>query len=201
MRHENGSPTYANWNITSMTAHNTGLALPLDWSVIPGREMPDQLYDEVVTFCTRAYAEDFAVLMPTLRGRVHVLGRDAGRLVTHALWVTRWLQVGLSSPLRTAAVEAVATDQDCRCRGYATQVMRRIAAEIEDFELAVLSAFDPVWYARVGWELWRGPLFIRTDAGLMPTPDEEVMILRLPRTPPLDLDSALSAEWREGEVW
>jgi hypothetical protein len=30
-------------------------------------------------------------------------------------------------------------------------------------------------------------LFIRTDVGLMPTPDEEVMILRLPRTPPLDL--------------
>jgi aminoglycoside 2'-N-acetyltransferase I len=56
-------------------------------------------------------------------------------------------------------------------------------------------------YARLGWELWRGPLFVRTDAGLMPTPDEEVMILRLPRTTPLDLDSPLSAEWREGELW
>jgi len=89
--------------------------------------------------------------------RVHVLGRDPGWLVTHTLWVTRWLQAGVSSPLRTAAVAAVARDQDCRCRGYATQLMRRIPAEIQDFQLAVLSPFDTAWYARLGWELWRGP--------------------------------------------
>jgi hypothetical protein len=29
----------------------------------------------------------------------------------------------------------------------------------------------------------------------------KVMILRLPCTPPLDLDAPLSAEWREGELW
>jgi hypothetical protein len=28
-----------------------------------------------------------------------------------------------------------------------------------------------------------------------------VMILRLPRTPPLDLDAPLSIEWREGDLW
>jgi hypothetical protein len=36
----------------------------------------------------------------------------------------------------------------------------------------------------------------------LPTPDEQVMVLRLPRTPAgLSLDAPLSAEWREGEFW
>ena len=40
------------------------------------------------------------------------------------------------------------------------------------------------------------------STALQPTPDETVMILRLPRTPPdLDLDAPLSAEWRRGELW
>jgi hypothetical protein len=56
-------------------------------------------------------------------------------------------------------------------------------------------------YARLGWEFWRGPLFIRRAGRLIPTPDEEVMILRLPKTPPLDLEAPLSVEWREGELW
>lgn len=163
--------------------------------------MPPRLYDEIVALCTRAYEEDLAALMATFHGSVHVLGKEAGQLVSHALWVTRWLQVGSSPPLRTAFIEAVATDRDCRRRGYAGEAMQRIAAEIEAFELAALSPFDAAWYTRLGWERWHGSLFIRTDVGLVPTPDEEVMVLRLPRTPPLDLDAPLSAEWREGELW
>jgi len=81
-------------------------------------------------------------------------------------------------------------------------VMQRLAADVQDFELAALSPSDPAFYERLGWELWQGPLFIRTDDGLLLSPGEEqVMILRLPRTPPLDLDAPLSAEWRQGELW
>jgi hypothetical protein len=36
---------------------------------------------------------------------------------------------------------------------------------------------------------------------LISTPEEQIMILQLPQTPPLDLTLPLSAEWREGEVW
>ena len=42
---------------------------------------------------------------------------------------------------------------------------------------------------------------IRQDSGLLPTPDEEIMILPMPQTPPLDLDAPISAEWRVGELW
>jgi Predicted acetyltransferase involved in intracellular survival and related acetyltransferases len=131
-----------------------------------------------------------------------VLGRFDGHLVSHALWVTRYLQAGHGPLLRTAYVEAVATDPDYQRRGFATAVMQRLAAEVKDFELAALSPSDPAFYARLGWQLWRGPLFIRTEDGLLASPDEEqVMILRLPRTPLLDLDMPLSAEWRQGELW
>jgi aminoglycoside 2'-N-acetyltransferase I len=58
------------------------------------------------------------------------------------------------------------------------------------------------YYERLGWELWRGPLYVRAEAGLLRSPnDGEVMILRLPKTPDLDFDRSLSIEWREGEVW
>ena len=60
----------------------------------------------------------------------------------------------------------------------------------------------PSFYRRLGWEPWIGPLAIRSEQGLDPTPDDEcVLILRLPRTPDLDLTALLTAEWRPGEPW
>jgi len=94
------------------------------------------------------------------------------------------------------------TEEAYRDRGFATAMMRRLASEIRDFDLAALSPFSVAYYERLGWELWRGPLWIRTEDGPLPSPaDEAVMILRLPHTPILDLRQPLSAEWREGELW
>lgn len=131
----------------------------------------------------------------------HVLAYAGGALVSHALWITRQLQYDDGVMLRTAYVEGVATDPAHQGRGYATAVMWALQAAILDFDLAALSPFDVGWYARLGWEPWCGPLSIRTAGDLLPTPDEAVMILRLPRTPALDLAKALSAEWCEGELW
>jgi len=104
--------------------------------------------------------------------------------------------------MRTAYIEAVATEKIYRSRGFATSVMERVAEEIQDFELAALSPFSVAYYERLGWELWHGPLFIRRGEELMRTPrDGDVMILRLPRTPILDLNTPLSAEWRAGDLW
>ena len=73
---------------------------------------------------------------------------------------------------------------------------------------------DTGMYGYLGWEYWQGQLFIRakvaeeatgagaSTAALIATPEERVMILRLPATPPLDLTQPLSAEWRAGgELW
>jgi aminoglycoside 2'-N-acetyltransferase I len=98
-------------------------------------------------------------------------------------------------------VEFVATDPAYQGRGYASSVLRQLAYAIADFDLGGLCPSDPNFYARLGWVLWGGPLSIRSPEGLMPTPNEWVMVLPLPKTPPLNLQSPLSAEWRAGELW
>lgn len=169
--------------------------------VAPVAGLAGQQRQAIIDLCTHAYEEDFSSIFEALPGAVHVLGYHGGLLVSHAAWVTRWLQPAGLPPLRTAYVEAVATHPAHQGKGYASAVMRHLASQLDDYDLAGLSPSDPAFYARFGWELWRGPLAIRTDGGLLQTPDEQVMVLRLPRTPALDLAAALTAEWRPGELW
>jgi len=158
--------------------------------------------DEIIQLCTEAYEEDFSDFFRTMPGTTHLLGRVAGRLVSHLAWVTRWLQPEGLPRLETAYIEAVATAPDHQGRGYASQLLREAVRHVQGYELAALSPSEAGFYARLGWALWRGRLGIRTVEGVDPTPEgEEVMILRLTKTPDLDLNAALTAEWREGELW
>jgi aminoglycoside 2'-N-acetyltransferase I len=176
------------------------VSLKLD--VVRADELAPCLLADILALCNRAFEEDLEPLFRTLTDKTHVLGFLGESLVCHALWVTRWLQVGTNPIMRTAYVEAVATEKVYRTRGFAAAVMKRVAKEIQDFELGALSPFSVGYYEQLGWERWQGSLFIRKDGSLIQTPnDVDVMILRLPRTPVLDLHAPLSAEWREGELW
>jgi aminoglycoside 2'-N-acetyltransferase I len=174
-----------------------------DIKVIHSGLTSETLSKEIVLLCNRAYEQDMATLFETFVDATHILGYYNDLFVCHALWVTRYLQVGTNPLMRTAYVEAVATEANYRNRGFASAIMKYLIGEIQDYELAALSPFSVEYYERLGWELWRGPLFIRTKEGnLKPSLDgEEVMIFRLPKTPRLDLNAPLSAEWREGELW
>lgn len=176
--------------------------MTLALQTIPSHRLTPALRQEIIALCRRAYEEDLGELFETFTNATHVLGYFENELASHALWVTRQLQVGNGPLLRTAYVELVATEPKYQQRGFATVVMKRIVQEIQEYALAALSPFSVEYYARLGWEPWRGPLFIRTEAGLQASSAEEtVMIYRLPHTPPLDLSAPLSAEWREGELW
>lgn len=155
----------------------------------------------VLALCNDAYEEELSALFATFSNPTHVLAYLGDDLVSHAMWVTRWLQPGAHSLLRTAYVEMVATAPAHQGRGFGTAVMQRLAAEIQDFDLGGLATGSPGFYARLGWEPWRGPLSIRTETGILSTPDDSMMILRLPKTQSLDLAAPLSAEWRAGELW
>ncbi|HYO42972.1 MAG TPA: GNAT family N-acetyltransferase [Candidatus Limnocylindrales bacterium] len=136
-------------------------------------------------------------------GGVHWLAEEGGRIVGHASVVPRLLEAD-GVPLATGYVEAVATHPDWRHRGIASRLMEQANAYVsETFELGALSTDLHLVYARVGWEHWRGPTFVRTDAGPVRTPDEDdgIMILRTPRTPPLAGTESLSCEWRAGDAW
>jgi aminoglycoside 2'-N-acetyltransferase I len=174
----------------------------LNIKVIHSRLTSEIIKKEIVSLCNRAYEKDMGILLETFLDATHVLGYYNDLLVCHALWVTRYLQVGTNPIMRTAYIEAVATEAKYRNRGFASCLMKYLIGEIQDYELAALSPFSVQYYERLGWELWRGSLFIRTKDNLMPSLDgEEVMIFRLPKTPVLDLNAPLSAEWREGELW
>jgi aminoglycoside 2'-N-acetyltransferase I len=136
-------------------------------------------------------------------GGVHAFVTEDGAPVAHGSVVERELHVG-GVPLRTGYVEGVATRRDRRGRGLGTAVMLALGDEIRArFELGALDTSLFGFYARLGWERWRGPTFVRTDDGLAPTAEEDgyVMILRTPRTPALDLDVPISCDWRPGDVW
>lgn len=174
----------------------------LVFRVLSAEELEPAQKADIIRLCTEAYEEPFDNMFEMLPGSVHVLGYLGDELVTHAAWVTRWLQPAGLPLLRTAYVEAVATAPAYQRRGYGAAVMRELQRHITDYDLGGLSPFSDAYYARLGWELWRGPLAIRKEHGLEPSPaDEQVMILRLPRTPELNLDGLLTAEWREGEPW
>lgn len=170
-------------------------------SVVSSRYRSPVQQADILRLCTEAYEEDFSHWFELFPDSAHVLAYANGELVSHAAWVTRWLQPEGGPVLHTAYVEAVATAPAWQRRGLATGVLRELQRHLNDYDLAALSPSDTAFYERTGWERWRGPLAIRTETGPLPTPDEEVMILRLPRTPPLDLTGLLTAEWRVGELW
>ncbi len=179
--------------------------------VIEANRLDETGRAEIVRMCNEAYGEDISHLFSAYAADLHVLVRYGPTLTGHGMIVTRWLQVGRGPLLRTAYVELVATLADHRNRGIGAGVMRKLAeqAALDEYDLAALCPADTGLYGHLGWEYWAGPLFIRQgpeppahSTALVPTPEERVMILRLPRTPPLDLTQSLSAEWRPGgELW
>src|SRR5262249_57619599 len=97
--------------------------------------------------------------------------------------------------LGVAVVDGVARVPGEQGLGYGSAVMRRLAAESDDYVIGCLQTDSPAFYERLGWEVWRGSLAGRSEHGLIPTPDQRgVMVLRLPQTPPLDLEMQLTVE-------
>jgi aminoglycoside 2'-N-acetyltransferase I len=156
----------------------------------------------IVGLCTEAHQVDFGSLFSFLPpDGLHVLAYGDGQLVSHAVVTTRWLQPNNLRLLKTAYVDAVATDPAYQGQGIGSSVMRHLASVIQEYELACLETERVSFYTQVGWEEWRGPLAGRNGTELLPTPDQKgIMILRLAHTPPLNLNSSLTVEY-DGRIW
>lgn len=179
------------------------MATPAQLAFITSEALSAETRDELHALCRDAYEEEIDQYFADVGPGLHLLGRVEGVLVSHAMIVERSVQVDGHSPLRTGYVELVATHPSVQGRGYGTQIMRALVPALHPFDLGALSPSMPDFYARLGWERWLGALSVRMDGGLVPAAgDEEIMILRLPRTPrDLDLAAPLSIEWRPGEIW
>ena len=178
---------------------------------VPSDQLIGSTMEAIVRLCNEAYGEDVSHLFAVYRADWHVLALVDQQPVGHAMVVTRWLQAGHSPLMRAAYAELVATAPPFQGQGIGSAVMWKLAelAAAERYELAALCPAETGLYTHLCWESWQGDLFIRPPGAatreapaLIPTPEERVMILRLPGTPPLDLEQSLSAEWREGgELW
>lgn len=175
-------------------------------SVHATKEVTPEMRRAIVDLCNAAndtteFERLFAHYIPS--GGRHVVGRLDGRIVGHAVVTTRHAQPEGSRVLRTAFVDAVATDPAAQHRGVATAVMRRLGESLPDYEIGCLQTDIPDFYARVGWERWTGALAGRRDNGtLVPTSDQRgVMVLRLPATRTLALDGLLTIECQPDRIW
>lgn len=137
-------------------------------------------------------------------GGLHAyLLNDGGTPISHASVVPRRIICG-EHALRAGYVEAVATAPGFQRQGHGSTAMRAIAAYLEaSYDIGVLSTGEFGFYAPLGWELWRGPTWVHGPTGRARTPDDDggIMVLRTSRTPTLDLDSPIVADWRTGDVW
>ena len=164
-------------------------------------DLPAATRAALLELCNTAYQEAMEPYLEALGTGEHLLGMRAGVLVSHLMWITRWLQPAGMQPLRTAYVELVATAPDAQGHGYATQLLEAFAPLVQDHALAALSPATEALYARLGWRYWRGPLAVRHQGKLVPSPEERIMILQLRDTLGLDDTQTLSVEWRPGEAW
>jgi aminoglycoside 2'-N-acetyltransferase I len=133
----------------------------------------------------------------------HFLREVDDRLVSHACIIERMLHAG-PHHVTTGYVEAVATYPEVQQLGHASAVMGAIGDHIRaHFQLGALATGSNSFYERLGWETWRGPTYYRKDGRLFRTAEEDgnVMILRTPTTPDLDVRAPISVAWRLGEVW
>jgi GNAT superfamily N-acetyltransferase len=172
--------------------------------VLTTEDLSAEHRSSVIELCIAAHeSEDFLNLFTHIpSGGRHFLAYRGPQLVSHAVVTTRWVQAEDRPELRTAYVDAVSTLPTCQGMGYGSAVMNRLAAEIEDYEIGCLQTDRPGFYDRLGWKVWRGPLAGRGANGLIPTPEQRgVMVLRLPRTPPLDLETQLSIECQPYRIW
>ncbi|MFF4605172.1 GNAT family N-acetyltransferase [Streptomyces sp. NPDC001339] len=137
-------------------------------------------------------------------GGLHALVHEDGELIGHAAVVQRRL-LHDGRALRCGYVEGVGVRADRRGRGCGAAMMAALERAIRGaYDLGALSASEGAadFYAARGWQLWRGPSWSLTPAGVRRTPDEDGGIYVLPTAAtPLDLDAGLTCDWRDGAVW
>jgi aminoglycoside 2'-N-acetyltransferase I len=140
-------------------------------------------------------------------GGTHVVARVDGELVGHASVVPRTLHVGdaaRSVAWHCGYVEAVAVHPDHQGKGIGTALMDEVARIVrEGYDLGALGTGRRAFYARLGWEAWRGPVHVVRADGWERLRDEEgyVFVLRHGPSAGLPLSGGIACEERPGDDW
>lgn len=167
-------------------------------------ELDEATRKAIMEMCVAAHANpEFYELFDFVEpDNVHVIAYRGDAVIGHAMVSTRWMQPEGYPILRSAYIDAVSVAPDEQGKGVGKAVMLAIASVIQDYEIAGLETDKFGFYENVGWERWPGTLAGRGADGLIPTPDQQgVMILRLPKTPALNLNGLLTIEDQGVRIW
>jgi aminoglycoside 2'-N-acetyltransferase I len=173
---------------------------------VPSGALSAAEWDELTALCIAAFDEPWDGYWQSIGPGVHVIARDvAGVIQAHAAIVDRILYPG-ELVITAAYVEAVAVLPGRQRAGLGTEVMEVINRMIDEgYPLGALGTGSQPFYARLGWETWLGPTWIRNrDGGLERSSSEDggIMVRRTRSTPTsLDLAAPIAVDWRPGEVW
>jgi aminoglycoside 2'-N-acetyltransferase I len=171
-------------------------------------EIDPERFAEITDVCEAAFGTPFAPVWARVGPGLHVTAEVDGRIAAHAMIVDRSLYVEHETDvgIDVGYVENVATRPDLRGHGHAVAVMREINRILRDeYALGGLATAENAFYARVGWETWRGPSWVRMADGQRVRSadhDGQIMVLRTSRTPAgLDLGGPVAVDWRPGTAW
>jgi len=137
-------------------------------------------------------------------GGVHVLMREADRLVGHASAVPRRLRFSDGPWCTVGYVEGVAIDPERQREGIGRSMMQRLHVEMAGrWPVALLSTGQArLFYEALGWERWRGLSYTRTAQGVVPDGEHGgLMVLRLDPSVLTDLSGDVTCEDRSGDAW
>ena len=124
-------------------------------------------------------------------------------MVAHASVVERELR-SADDRLRTGYIEAIATRPSHRRQGLGSLVIEGVGELIDrSYQLGALATGLVGFYERRGWVAWRGPTWVRTEAGTVRTAEEDgnIFVRLTPTSPELDLSAPVSCEWPPGDAW
>jgi GNAT superfamily N-acetyltransferase len=176
--------------------------------VMQTEEIEPETFQWLTDLCEAAFEESFEPVWERVGPGIHVFLEGEGRALAHAMVIDRRLFIGHEGDLAldVGYVENVATQPDLHGQGFGSRVMAEINRVIGDeYVLGALATGSNPFYARLGWETWLGPTYVRMiDGQRVRSADEDgdVMILRTPRTPAdLDLGGPIAVDWRPEEPW
>jgi aminoglycoside 2'-N-acetyltransferase I len=171
-------------------------------------ELDPERFAEITEVCEAAFGTPFAPVWDRVGPGLHVTAEVDGRIAAHAMIVDRplYFEHETDVGIDTGYVENVATHPDLQGHGHAAAVMREINRILHDeYALGGLITTKNAFYAKIGWETWRGPSWVRMADGQRirsADHDGQIMILRTSRTPArLDVAGAVAVDWRPGTAW
>ena len=123
--------------------------------------------------------------------------------MAHAAIVPRVLEAS-GRTVQTGYLEGVATAVTRQGEGLGSLAVAEATRRVRSgFDMGALGTGRHRFYARLGWERWRGPSFARHGAELVRTPedDDALMVLRFGPSADLDVTGSLTCEGRPGDDW